>query len=91
MRSPVCNFNEETTVLAHLRLIGISAMSKKAPDILGAHCCSACHAWVDTHHDPQTKLWFAEGVFRTINLLVREGMIKWSEVKRRGAKSGESQ
>ena len=39
VRTPLCNFNPETTVLAHLRLIGISAMGKKAPDILGAHCC----------------------------------------------------
>lgn len=73
----MCNRNPETTVLAHLRLAGISGMGLKAPDILGAHCCSACHEWCDTHHDEATELGFAQGVFRTINLLVKEDVLKW--------------
>lgn len=68
----VCNFNPETTVLAHLRLIGISGFGIKAPDELGAHACSACHAYVDSHHDDATKIAFYEGIFRTIAQLIRE-------------------
>lgn len=32
----VCNFNSETTVLAHYRLAGISGMGMKSPDAIGA-------------------------------------------------------
>jgi hypothetical protein len=43
----VCNFNSETTVLAHLRQAGITGGAQKAPDFLGAWACSECHAEVD--------------------------------------------
>lgn len=59
-------------------------MGMKAPDILGAHCCSACHEWCDTHSDTQTKLAFANGVFRTINLLVKLKVIEWEKRRKRG-------
>ena len=68
----VCNFDSTTTVLAHVRLQGISGMGLKAPDFLGAHCCSACHSWCDTHHDDATKVMFYEGVLRTQALLLKE-------------------
>jgi hypothetical protein len=61
----VCNFNRETTVLAHFRLVGISGMGLKVPDTLGAWACSNCHAYVDSHKDAQTQLDFAKAVFRT--------------------------
>lgn len=47
IRSHVCNHDPETTVLAHVRLIGISGMGLKSPDLLGAWACCACHALVD--------------------------------------------
>ena len=72
----ICNFNPETTVLAHVRLIGISGFGIKCPDVLGAHACSACHAYADSHHDAETNAAFAEGVYRTINILWREGLIR---------------
>lgn len=71
----VCNGNRETTVLAHVRLPGISGMGLKAPDLLGSYACSACHVWVDTHHDDATKVAFYEGILRTINDLIRRGVI----------------
>lgn len=61
----ICNRNSETTVLAHIRLSGISGMGIKAHSLLGAWCCSACHSYVDTHHDEATQLAFAHGIFRT--------------------------
>lgn len=71
----ICNFNPETTVLAHLRLIGISGFGIKAPDELGAFSCSACHTYVDSHHDDATKIAFYEGIFRTQAILIREGRL----------------
>lgn len=72
----ICNGNPETTVLAHVRLIGISGFGIKSPDLLGAWACSACHAYADSHHDAETNAAFAEGVYRTLNLLWREGAIR---------------
>lgn len=71
----ICNGNRQTTVLAHVRLPGISGMGIKAPDLLGAWCCSTCHTYCDTHHDNATKVAFYEGVIRTINELVRRGVV----------------
>jgi Protein of unknown function (DUF1364) len=61
----ICNFNPETTILAHFRISGISGMGIKSPDWLGAWACSDCHRHVDHHRDAQTQLDFAKGVFRT--------------------------
>ena len=72
-----CNSDPNTVVLAHLRLAGISGMGIKAPDIFGAWCCSACHAYCDTTHTAQAKLYFYEGVFRTQALLIHEEKVKW--------------
>ena len=87
----VCNFNPETTVLAHLNQIGISGRSLKAPDQLAAWCCSACHDEVDerTHNYhmwniPEDEPWahqiiqlaFLEGIMRTQYELIQKGLIK---------------
>jgi hypothetical protein len=71
----ICNHDEATTVLAHVRLIGISGMGTKAPDLLGAWCCSDCHYHADHVKDPDVKLAFFEGVFRTQAQLIKEGLI----------------
>ena len=39
----LCSFNPETTVLAHIRMHGLSGMAFKCPDILGAYACNVCH------------------------------------------------
>lgn len=77
VRTAVCNYDATTTVLAHIRLSGISGMGLKSPDILGAWACSACHAYVDTHHDMATQIAFSHGVYRTIAILVKRGVILW--------------
>lgn len=76
VRLPCCNFNSETTVLCHVRLPGISGMGFKAPDLLGAWACSACHAFCDTNADDATQRAFLEGVMRTQAQLIREGVVK---------------
>jgi hypothetical protein len=77
----VCNFNPETTVLAHLRLAGITGGAQKAPDFLGAWACSACHAEADRKtrklERDVVRLAFLEGIERTQYALIQEGKVKW--------------
>ena len=77
VRTLACNGDPATTVLAHLRMIEISGMGHKAPDVLGAWCCATCHTFCDTHHDLETEHDFMRGVFRTQNQLIKEGKLKW--------------
>lgn len=76
----ICNHNPETTVLAHVRMAGISGMGLKADDLLGAWACSSCHDAIDRrqHTDLDrdfVRLAHLEGVMRTITVLRREGKV----------------
>jgi len=71
-----CNFNSETTVLAHFRLIGISGLGIKAPSWCGAWLCSGCHTLVDSCKDDDVQLDFAKAVLRTLGILFTEGKLK---------------
>lgn len=80
----VCNHNNETTVLAHLRMAGITGAGQKAPDLLGSWCCSACHAEIDGQQAQQTTLSYEalrlahlEGIMRTQYELIKAGVVKW--------------
>ncbi len=73
----------ETTVLCHFTMAGYKAMgSRKAslPDLCGAWGCRVCHdicdgrLTVDFDHD-LIQLWHAEGVFRTLDALVKAGVL----------------
>lgn len=72
----ICNGDPATTVLAHFRLIGVSGLGTKSPDLIGAWCCYACHQKVDTDKSPQVQLDFAKGVFRTQAALIKAGRVK---------------
>lgn len=75
----ICNFNPETTVLAHYRLAGTCGTGMKPPDLLGAWACSSCHDAVDGRATAPgellTRLDFAEGCLRTINELIKRGKL----------------
>lgn len=76
----VCNHNPETTVLAHVRLAGVSGMGMKADDLLGAWACSSCHDAIDRrgHLDLErdyVRLAHLEGMVRTIAVLRKEGLV----------------
>lgn len=44
----VCNFNPETTVLAHSNLMADGkGMGYKSDDSSGIFCCSSCHSFLD--------------------------------------------
>ena len=76
----VCNFDTSTTVLAHLRLAGITGGAQKAPDQLGAWLCSASHDETDRRtrklESDFVKTMFYEAIFRTQYELIKEGAIK---------------
>lgn len=73
----ICNGDPSTTVLAHLRMAGITGTAQKAPDMLGAWACSACHdacdrrAHIDLDLD-YIRLAFLEGMARTQYRLIRD-------------------
>jgi hypothetical protein len=77
----ICNHNPDTVVLAHIRLPGISGMGMKSPDLIGAWSCSSCHDAIDrrshTFLDRDfVKLLHLEGMARTINELIKLGVIE---------------
>jgi len=76
----ICNHNSETTVLAHIRLSGVSGMGMKADDLLGAWACSGCHDAIDRRFRTDldrdyVRLAHLEGMVRTIAQLRKEGLI----------------
>ena len=80
IRSPMCNGNPETTVLAHVRQIGVSGIGLKSPDICGAWACSACHTYCDqtTQAGKESRdLLILKGMVRTINELIKKDLIRW--------------
>ena len=73
----MCNFNPETTVLAHLNGGG---MGMKQPDIFGAFCCSSCHDILDgrqqsVFNNDEIALMHLEGMVRTQKIWLDEGLI----------------
>ena len=76
----ICNHNPETTVLAHIRMPGISGMGLKADDLLGAWAGSSCHAAVDRRSTTDldrdyVRLAHLEGMVRTIAQLRKEELV----------------
>jgi len=77
----VCNHNPETVVLAHYRMAGVCGTSMKPADLIGAWACSACHDVLDGRKRIAAdrdilRLWHLEGMVRTLDILMREGVIK---------------
>jgi hypothetical protein len=81
IRSPLCNYNPDTTVLAHWR-DSSTGMGKKEGDLVGAWACSECHDLIDGRNKnypyeyEQTRLWHLEGIVRTLQYLSREFTIE---------------
>ena len=75
----VCNWNERTTVLAHVGKD--SGMGMKASDIEATFACSSCHSVMDGHtkHDFDNdflRLAMLEGAERTRAIWVEQGLIE---------------
>ncbi|HCD7552996.1 TPA: DUF1364 domain-containing protein [Citrobacter farmeri] len=75
----ICNFDPETSVLAHYRLAGTCGTACKPDDAQAAIACNACHDAIDgrTKNNEFTRnelrLMHAEGVLRTQEIWRREG------------------
>ena len=68
----VCNRDPATTVLAHVRLAGITGVGLKANDFLGAWACSDCHRVTERYKkDNFIQRSFLEGVIRTQNQVLK--------------------
>ena len=77
----ICNHNSETVVLAHYRMAGTCGMGMKPSDIQAAYACSRCHDASDgrlkTDLSPdEIQTAFAEGVMRTQQILIKQGLLK---------------
>jgi len=73
----ICNFDERTTVFAHL---GGAGWALKQPDFLGAYCCSSCHDVIDGRvksslTKDELKLDFYDAMVRTQLILIEKGLI----------------
>lgn len=80
----ICTHDRAETVLAHVRIVGISGMSMKAPDWFAAWACNACHDYVDgrSHKHvvyPKRRQDHLEGMVRTQHELLARGHIPEAE------------
>lgn len=67
----ICNFNPETTVLAHLPC-GMKGVGMKSPDMMAVFACSCCHAFIDGHR-------FGELTAKHILISLAETQVYWIE------------
>lgn len=82
IRSPHCTYRDEETVLAHWR-DGSTGMGQKEKDAIASWSCSKCHDLVDGRlFDPsisgtEIRQLHMDGIIRTQQQLIRDGIIKW--------------
>ena len=79
--------SDETTVLCHFTMPGYKAIGSREaslPDLCGAWGCRTCHdicdgriqAWRDIGiTSREIQFWHAEGVMRTLDALVKAGVL----------------
>ena len=77
----ICNHNPDTVVLAHYRMAGTCGIGMKPNDIQAAYACSQCHDASDgrlkTDLSPdEIRTAFVEGVMRTQQILIKQGLLK---------------
>jgi len=73
----VCSGDTDTVVLCHMPGGG---MGGKRHDLFAAYGCSSCHDEVDRRttkilDGTKVRLWFMDGVIRTQQILLTEGVI----------------
>ncbi len=76
----VCNFNPETTVLAHLPH-ETHGMGMKASDLSACFACSSCHDAIDNRNagmltDYEREWYMRRAQVRTLERLVSKGVVK---------------
>lgn len=73
--------NAEPCCIAHYRVIGVSGMGMKSPDVVGAISCHTCHEQVDRRAGKLTQeeidAAFARGMARTLKIWDQNGYLKY--------------
>jgi hypothetical protein len=73
--------NTEPCCLAHYRVIGVSGMGMKSPDVIGAIACYNCHERLDRRLGKLTQdeidAAFGRGMARTMKIWIHLGYLKW--------------
>ena len=84
----VCNFDPSTTVLAHVRMAGITGIGQKSSDFHACWSCSSCHdridfrvpykvdGWDDEKSRMYVQIAMYEAVIRTHYQLIKQGKVK---------------
>jgi hypothetical protein len=82
MRIPgVCNFDNTTTVLAHVRRGSVAGMGQKPPDVCAVLACSNCHDVIDRRNNMgaytpiEMDTMILDGLCRTLKLWTDEGYL----------------
>lgn len=80
VRLPEVCGDPETVVLAHFRLIGVSGLGIKSPDLIACPACGPCHDAIDRRRymdldRDYVRLAHLEGVVRWQAQLLKEGVI----------------
>jgi len=78
----VCNFDNETTVWAHLPSVD-KGIGYKSPDWWGVYACSCCHDVLDgrssrLHYSAAGGIWemVMDGLYETLKKLIAKGLLR---------------
>ena len=66
LRLPCCNYRPETTVLAHIRMLGNAGIGMKPDDWFAVYACSSCHDAIDRRGGDTSGLWGFEALLRAL-------------------------
>lgn len=74
----ICNYNPETTVLAHVNTTGTGSKGAKCHDFSAVFACHACHTWMDNYKGSgEDRLFYTRrALVRTWEKLIEMGLIK---------------
>ncbi len=80
VRAPCCNYNPETSVLAHYRSLDDGAGTRLKPDDTSACiACSDCHDWLDRRvrypYDDEREWYWFRAMRRTWRFWVENGIL----------------
>lgn len=87
VRSPWCNYDPDTTVLAHLPDdSGTGKMGGKSDDWCSVMSCSACHDWLDRRINDgsllrEREIYMRRAMIRTWRRWIELGLIKVEGMK----------
>lgn len=71
-----CNWNPETTVLAHINCED-KGMGKKSPDWWSCYACSDCHDSIDKRRNfVAPDRYILDAIYRTHKRMIEKGLIK---------------